>query len=199
MSDSKSIALGTIRAEHRALAAVIDSLKALVAEIRDGRMTADFGLFWSMIYYIDAFPDQLHHPKENDWLFARLRLRTHEADALINELVRQHEQEEAALGGLRRWLGNFEAGVPGSLEQLEQTIRTYAEFSWKHMRAEEHDLIPIAENHLTSADWDDIAAAFSENGDPLVGKHEGERFIALFRQIVAQAPAPIGLGVSRHS
>jgi len=199
MSDSKSIALGTIRAEHRALAAVIDSLKALVAEIRDGRMTADFGLFWSMIYYIDAFPDQLHHPKENDWLFARLRLRTHEADALINELVRQHEQEEAALGGLRRWLGNFEAGVPGSLEQLEQTIRTYAEFSWKHMRTEEHELMPIAEAHLTPADWGDIAAAFSENGDPLVGKHEGERFIALFRQIVEQAPAPIGLGVSRHS
>lgn len=199
MSDSKSIALGTIRAEHRALVAVLDSLKALVAEIRDGRMTADFGLFWSMIYYIDAFPDQLHHPKENDWLFARLRLRTHEADALITDLVRQHEQEEAALGGLRRWLGNFEAGVPGSLEQLEQTIRTYAEFSWKHMRAEEHELMPIAESHLTPADWDDIAAAFSENGDPLVGKHEGERFIALFRQIVEQAPAPIGLGASRHS
>lgn len=199
MSDSKSIALGTIRAEHRALAAVIDSLKALVAEIRDGRMTADFGLFWSMIYYIDAFPDQLHHPKENDWLFARLRLRTHEADALITELVRQHEQEEAALGSLRRCLGNFEAGVPGSLEELEQTIRTYAEFTWKHLRAEEHELMPIAEAHLTPADWDDIAAAFAENGDPLVGKHEGGRFIALFRQIVEQAPAPIGLGVPRHS
>lgn len=199
MSDSKSIALGIIRAEHRALVAVLDSLTALVAEIRDGRMTADFGLFWSMIYYIEAFPDQFHHPKENDWLFARLRLRTHEADALVTDLVRQHEQEEAALGCLRRWLGNFEAGVPGSLEQLEQTIRTYAEFSWKHLRAEEHELMPIAEAHLTSADWDDIAAAFSENGDPLVGKHEGERFIALFRQIVEQAPAPIGLGVSRHS
>ena len=194
MTDSKSIALNTIRAEHRALALVIDNIKGLIGEIRAERMRMDFPLFWSMIYYIDAFPDQLHHPKENDWLFSRVKLRTNEADALIGELLRQHEHEPVALGTIRKWLGNYEAGVAGSLEGLELAVKEFADFSRKHLRTEEHELLPIAESHLTSTDWDEIAKAFGENGDPLVGQHEGEQFIALFREIVDRTPAPLGLG-----
>lgn len=193
MSDPKARAMGTIRAEHRALAAVINNMKALIGEVRQGQMSMDFRLFWSMIYYIDAFPDRLHHPKENDWLFARLKARTHEADALIAELVAQHQQEGHALANIRRWLGNHEAGVPNSLAQLEAVVTDYAEFSWQHMRTEERDLMPLAEQHLTHADWDEIAQAFAENGDPLVGKEESQKFAGLFRDIVDHTPAPFGL------
>lgn len=76
MSDSRTQALNTIRAEHRTLAAVIHNLKDLLTEVQAGRMPADFPLLWSMVYYIDAFPDRLHHPKEDEWLFRLLRART---------------------------------------------------------------------------------------------------------------------------
>src|SRR3990167_10073648 len=113
MSDSRTQALNTIRAEHRTLAAVIHNLKDLLTEVHAQRMKVDFPLLWSMVYYIDAFPDRLHHPKEDEWLFRLLRFRTHEADALIDELQRQHTHEPQALGEIRRWLGNVEAGGPG--------------------------------------------------------------------------------------
>jgi hemerythrin-like domain-containing protein len=77
MSDSRTQALNTIRAEHRTLAAVIHNLKDLLAEVHAQRMKVDFPLLWSMVYYIDAFPDRLHHPKEDEWLFRLLRQRTH--------------------------------------------------------------------------------------------------------------------------
>jgi hemerythrin-like domain-containing protein len=64
------------------------------------------------------------------------------------------------------------------------------------MRREENELLPLAERHLTASDWNDIAQAFGDNGDPLIGQKEGERFFAMFRKIVAQAPAPIGLGIT---
>jgi hemerythrin-like domain-containing protein len=135
----------------------------------------------------------LHHPKEDEWLFRLLRQRTHEADALINELQRQHTHEPQALGDIRRCLGNVEAGVPGSMDALMRTVTTYAEFTWRHLKTEEHELMPLAERHLTDADWNDIAHAFAQNADPLNGFGEADAFQQRFREIVERTPAPLGL------
>lgn len=196
MNDSKSKAISIIRAEHRALAAVINNIKAMLLEVQAERMTMDFRLFWSMVYYIDAFPDRLHHPKEDDWLFARLKQRTQLADSLIDDLQSQHQAEPAALAGMRRDLGNFEAGVPGSMDALHATVANYADFTWKHLRAEENELLPLAETHLLPSDWDAIANAFAQNDDPLAGSADKELFDALFHDIVKRTPAPLGLGVA---
>lgn len=194
MSDSKSKAIGIIRAEHRALGAVISNIKAVLMEIQAGRMAMNFKLFWSMVYYIDAFPDRLHHPKEEEWLFARLRQRTQLADSLITTLQSQHQAESAALASIRRDLGNYEAGVHGSFEALQANVAAYAEFTWKHLRAEENELLPLAEAHLVASDWDAIAHAFAQNADPLAGSADNELFDALFHDIVNRTPAPLGLG-----
>jgi hemerythrin-like domain-containing protein len=196
MSDSKSKAISIIRAEHRALAAVINNIKAMLTEVQAERMPMDFRLFWAMVYYIDAFPDRLHHPKEDDWLFARLRQRTQLADSLIDALQSQHRAEPAALAGMRRDLGNFEAGVPGSMDTLQAMIANYADFTWKHLRAEENELLPLAEAHLLTSDWDDIAQAFAQNADPLGGSADNELFDKLFHDIVNRTPAPLGLGAA---
>lgn len=196
MSDSKTKAISIIRAEHRALAAVINNIKAMLLEVQTERMTMDFRLFWAMVYYIDAFPDRLHHPKEDDWLFARLKQRTPLADSLIDALQSQHQAEPAALAGIRRDLGNFEAGVPGSMDALQATVASYADFTWRHLRAEENELLPLAEAHLLPSDWDAIADAFAQNADPLVGSVEKELFDALFHDIVKRTPAPLGLGAA---
>jgi hemerythrin-like domain-containing protein len=194
MNDPKSIATGIIRAEHRALAAVINNFKSMVAEIRAGRLVADYRLFWSMIHYIDAFPDRLHHPKEDDWLFARIQQRTRAADELIEELAKQHLATESELHHLRKALGNYEAGLAGALDSLDVAIQRYAEFTWKHMAKEERELLPIGEECLTEDDWADIARAFQENCDPLTGAQEGAHFLTVFHQIVERTPAPMGLG-----
>jgi hemerythrin-like domain-containing protein len=196
MSDSKSKAITIIRAEHRALGAVINNIKAVLQEVQAGRMAMDFKLFWAMVYYIDAFPDRLHHPKEDDWLFARLAARTPLADTLIEELQSQHQQEPQALARMRRDLGNYEAGVPGSLEALQATVVSYADFTWKHLRTEENEMLPLAETHLLASDWDAIADAFAQNADPLVGSADNQLFDALFHDIVKCTPAPLGLGVA---
>lgn len=193
MSDTRTHALNIIRAEHRTLAAVIHNLKDLLAEVQAGRMAVDFPLLWSMVYYIDAFPDRLHHPKEDKWLFRLLRQRTHEGDALIEELQRQHTHEPQALGEIRRWLGNLQAGVPGSMEALMRTVATYADFTWRHLKVEEHELLPLAESHLTNTDWDEIAEAFAQNADPLSGFGQADAFHQRFRDIVQRTPAPLGL------
>ena len=196
MTDSKSKAINIIRAEHRALGAVINNIQAMLIEVQAERMSMDFRLFWAMVYYIDAFPDRLHHPKEDDWLFSRLKQRTQLADSLIDTLQSQHKAEPAALAGMRRDLGNFEAGVPGSMEAFQATVAGYADFTWKHLRAEENELLPLAETHLLASDWDAIAQAFEQNADPLVDSADNELFDKLFHDIVNRTPAPLGLGAA---
>lgn len=196
MSDSKSKAIGIIRAEHRALGAVINNIKALLQEVQAERMAMDFKLFWAMVYYIDSFPDRLHHPKEDDWLFDRLKQRTSLADGLIDTLQSEHQAEPVALAAMRRDLGNFEAGVAGGLDALQATVASYADFTWKHLRAEENELLPLAETHLLASDWDAISHAFAQNADPLVGSADKKLFDALFHDIVNRTPAPLGLGAA---
>lgn len=195
MSDSKSIAIGIIRAEHRSLAAVIHNMRELLNQARAGKMPMDFSLFWSMVYYIDAFPDLQHHPKEDNWLFERLKQRTDAANPLIQRLEQEHQTEPLALARLRRGLGNLEAGVPGGMEAFDVALSEYSEFTWKHLRVEEQELLPLAEEHLQEADWDDIAAAFAHNQDPLA-QAQTDSLHDHFRAIVNRTPAPFGLGAA---
>ena len=58
----------------------------LVRSIKDGTATPDFTLFGAMVYYIDAFPERFHHPKEETYLFRLLRLRYPAAGSLLDVL-----------------------------------------------------------------------------------------------------------------
>ena len=76
---------------YESITAVIEGLRHLVAEVRNGRMAADHALFGAMFHYIETFPEKLHHPKEDDFLFARLRERRPDAGPLLDGLEREHE------------------------------------------------------------------------------------------------------------
>ena len=77
-------AIEIIRGEHRSLAAVLDAAAFLLGHLRDGRADPDFKLLHAIVQYIEEFPERLHHPKEDQYLFARLKSRTHDADELID-------------------------------------------------------------------------------------------------------------------
>ena len=75
-------------------------------------------------------------------------------------------------------------------------VADYAAFHWEHARAEENELLPLAEAFLTAADWDEIDAAFAAHSDPLVGADAGAEYATLFRRIVSLLPPPLGVGPS---
>ena len=91
--------LDIIHDEHRALAAMLSGLRALAASIEAGRLQPDFDLMASMIEYIDKVPEKVHHPKENEFLFAKLRLRCAEALPAIEALEEEHRLGDARIAG----------------------------------------------------------------------------------------------------
>lgn len=190
-------AVSIIEDEHRSLAAVIHGLKYLVNQARGSRSEPDFTLLWSMLYYIEAFPEKLHHPKEDQYLFARLKARTREGDEVIAELEQQHVDGAAHVKALEQTLRRYQAGMSNGLDEFADAVEKFAEENWKHMSLEEKVVMPLAKKYLTAEDWVAIAEAFGENGDPQFGAEPDEEFSKLFSRIVNLAPPPIGVGPAR--
>jgi branched-chain amino acid transport system ATP-binding protein len=186
-------AIAIIHDEHRAITAVVEGLRHLVTEIVAGRMAPDHALLGALFHYIEQFPERLHHPKEDDFLFARLRLRRPDVAALLDGLQREHAIGHQRLAELKSAWERFRAD-PAALPPFADGVERYAHFHWLHMRREEEEVLPLASEALLQEDWDAIDAAFASNDDPVVGVPASKAFRELFRHLVAVMPPPYGVG-----
>jgi hemerythrin-like domain-containing protein len=190
-------ALAIIHDEHRSLGAVLHGLRFLLREMQEKGAAPDFKLLWAMLYYMDNFSERLHNPREDAYLFARLKERTHAADEVIATLEQQHRESGAHLRNLEQALGALEAGAPDGLKNFAAAAEKLIDEAWQHMNLEEKTVIPLAKQHLTAEDWVAIAEAFGEHGDPRFGAKPDHEFRDLFTRIVNLAPPPIGVGPPR--
>lgn len=184
--------LDIIHDEHRALAAMLSGMRTLVDGIEAGRLKPDFDLLADMIRYVDEVPEVVHHPKEDQYLFAKLRLRSQEALPYIEQLETDHRQGEARIALLRNALEAYRKAGDAGFAGFKMALTIYLEQEWRHMNTEEHKIFPLAKAYLTAEDWAEIDAAFLANGNPWEGA--AGKYEALFSQIVNMAPAPVGLG-----
>jgi branched-chain amino acid transport system ATP-binding protein len=190
-------AIRIIRAEHRSLAAVLDGMIYLVHQIRDRGAEPDFNLLGAMIYYFDTVPERFHHPKEDEYLFHRLRLRHPDAVPLLERLKSEHRAGAEKIRTLALALTRYQQGGAAEFSNFMAAVEAYATFQWKHMGTEEKEVLPLAEKHLTAPDWKVIDAAFLGHTDPMLGAKAGIEYDALFDRIFKLAPPPIGMGPTR--
>jgi hemerythrin-like domain-containing protein len=186
-------AVSILKSEHRSISAVLQGLKELGRMAQNASVRPRFQVLRSMLRYIDEYPEKLHHPKEDQYLFARLVARAPDTKAFVEELQAEHKEGTRLIRELERALLFFEEDWPGGAREFLAAADAYADFHWKHMRKEEQLLLPLAQHHLTAEDWKAIDAAFAANADPIAELHEGD-FENLFSRIANFAPAPVGLG-----
>jgi hemerythrin-like domain-containing protein len=186
-------AVRILRDEHRSISAVLSGLRELARMAQEPGVRPDFAALRAMVYYIDTFPEKLHHPKEDQHLFARLQQRAPEAAPLVRMLQDEHVAGARLARGLEHSVLGYEQSWPEGGGAFRDAVEAYAQFHWQHMRKEEQALLPLAEQRLTVEDWAAIATAFRANEDPLAGTAEHD-FKRLFHRIAQLAPAPVGLG-----
>lgn len=187
-------AIDILFAEHRSLAAVLHGMLHLVRDIRLRGTPPTFNVLGAMVYYVDAFPERFHQPKEDAYLFRLLALRCADAAPLIDRLQAEHRLGAEKIRALDQALHRYEHGGPTEFAAFAEAVRAYAAFHWDHMRTEEDKLIPLARRHLTTQDWQEIDTAFTGHSDPLFGAIVQDEYEDLFRKIVNLAPRPIGVG-----
>jgi nucleotide-binding universal stress UspA family protein/hemerythrin-like domain-containing protein len=180
-----------IRDEHRSLGAVIHGLEHVVREARTKAVAPQFPLLRAMLHYIKAFPETLHHPKEEAYLFRKLRIRTTEYSETLDELERQHDVGHALVGRLEAALDAYEADPVGGLAGFAEAVEQFSAAQWQHMNLETKVIMPAAQRHLTAGDWAEIGAAFAGNSDPRFSEDNDEEFRRLFARILNLAPLSV--------
>jgi len=193
--------LTIIRQEHRALSAMLRSTVLLLDEHRRRDTLPDFGALRAMLFYVDEFPEKLHHPKESQLLFESLRRRSAQADAILERLDREHARGEQAIRELEHLLLGLE--VMSDTDQRAErydafhtTFSSYVRFYLEHMHIEEREVLPLAEELLDAGDWEEIDAAFLTNRDPLVGYEADEAYRPLFKKILDVLGRSNGVGAN---
>lgn len=192
-------ALRVIRDEHASLAAMLKSLLQMVNRGPDpegrGEHERYFDVLRAMLFYIDEFPETLHHPKETELLFPRVAKAAPETAELIAQLDRDHHAGESRVRELMHLLMAWEYLGDGRRAAFETAVKAYVGFYLEHMRQEEVVILPAAERALTDADWHALNAAFATNQDPLNTRLPRDpQFDRLFTRIVMLAPSPVGVG-----
>ena len=185
-------ALRIITEEHQNLWRIAVTMEQVADEIEaGGHIEREF--FNSLFDYIEQFVDRAHHPKEDDYLFRLLRLRSDDAVAILDRLQAEHRNGPENLKALRAKLADAAAGKLGGGD-FAYALRVYTEGLKSHIHSEEKDAIPLAREVLTAEDWAEIDRAFLDNDDPIFGEKAKAEFRELFHRIVSLAPESIGLG-----
>jgi len=182
-----------IRAEHAAVEAVLRSLRSMLDSGPGDDPERYFDVLRAMLFYIDEFPERLHHPKELDLLFPRVARRVPQLLPVIQRLEEDHLRGEGTVRSLQHLLLAWELLGEARRGRFEQAARRYIDFYREHMRMEEEQVLPLAEQVLDEADWAVLDAAFEAHRDPMVAHTEGRTDAAydrLFTRIVRQVRSP---------
>lgn len=184
-----------IHDEHAALSAMLQSLRLMVQRGPGDQPESFFDVLRAMLFYIDEFPERLHHTKESELLFPPVRERAPHLKEALDQLERDHIRGEGAVRELQHLLLAWELLGESRRAVFEQACERYLGFYLEHMRLEETLILPEAERVLHADDWQRLDQAFAANADPLSGKYPRDPvYDRLFTRIVTRAPAPIGLG-----
>lgn len=172
--------LEVIRAEHRNIARVLEAMESVIA-----KPPGDAGLcvLSSAVYYMRTFPDRLHHPKEEEFLFKALLRVAPDASNLIAALVLEHQEGVELLDEMDRNLQAYVREPDAWRKALAESVAAYVAFQRRHMGHEESEILMVAEQRLSADDLAAVGRAFAANVDPLYGDDFAVGYAALARHI----------------
>ena len=190
----KHTSLQIIRDEHASLAAMLQSMRMMVDRGPADNAENFFDVMRAMLFYIDEFPERLHHPKESNLLFPRVAKAVPHVMGTVDRLERDHMHSEKSVRDVQRLLLSWELLGDSRRQAFTDAFKQYVDAYLEHMRLEEEVILPEAEKVLTEPTGKNWTPR-SRPTAPLTGKYPPDpAYDRLFTRIVMRAPAPIGLG-----
>lgn len=191
------LAVRVIRAEHDALAAMLRTVPLLLDAHHRAGTAPDFGALRAMLFYVDEFPERLHHKKESELLFPRLRALAPALRDTLDDLEADHAQGERAIRALQHSLLAWEQMGESRRDKFQEQLRVYSARYLRHMKREETEVLPRAAEVFGADDWAELDEAFGSHQDPLAprpGQAVDAAYAPLRERILAALPAPFGWG-----
>ncbi|RTL56847.1 MAG: hemerythrin domain-containing protein [Rhodocyclaceae bacterium] len=185
-------AIEIIHDEHMALAAVLNAMLHIVDGIESRKSVPDFELLSLIVKYIAEVPENLHHPKEDQYLFTFLRRKWPASTEVLAQLEKEHRGGGERISSLQSALSEYQRLGDLGFQKFSAEARTFAAQEWRHMSLEEKKVMPLAREYLAKEDWNEIYEAFTRNGNPWQGTNQ--EYDRMFTRIVSLVPPPLGVG-----
>lgn len=179
-------AIARIRDEHRTIAAVVEGLRRIAAAKADPLTDDDKRIALGAVRFLGDFAGRQHHPKEEDYIFGKLRMRCADMQGELSLLEQQHTTEGSLLAEVQRSLEG--AAVAGHGSELSQRIEALAKHVWGHMGKEEEVILPLARAHLDEEEWREIDAAFAGDTDPRFGADDEKQLRSMYTRLANMLP-----------
>lgn len=174
-------------AEHVNFLRLLDVLARQMSVFQEGERP-NYELMRNAVQYLRHFPGRYHHPRE-DIAFACLLKKNPALQGQISFLLQEHRVIAASGEELLARLEDAASDVMISRETLEAAAATHLLYYRHHIYNEERDILPLAAQHLTGADWKAVAAAVPPAHDPLFGDDADAQYRDLRHQIALDSQA----------
>lgn len=185
-------ALRIISEDHNNLWRMATTVDQLADDMQAGAAPA-FDFLYQVLDYMAQLEELFHYPKENDHLFAFVRLRSPGLAVTLDALEQDHRVSNArhlALCTSLTAVANGDLPLPALTKQL----REFTADLKRHILVEEKQVLPVAHKTLLPDDWRQIDLAFHDATHPQFGQTAQARFRELYHRIVSVAPESLGLG-----
>jgi branched-chain amino acid transport system ATP-binding protein len=172
-----------IEQQHRAMASVLLALRFLTRQALRSGKRPDFHWLRTLAGYVELFPERLHHPNEETYLYRVLLRREPATVRMVARLRRDHAASAGYANRLREALADWERGDAKAGPYSVHVATDFARFMWRHARFEEREMLPIARAAFTEAEWRAVGRAFTAAADPLIGSQSRQHCEAALRRI----------------
>lgn len=144
--------LQSLHNEHIYMAKLLDTLDEQVGLITQGK-DADFKLLLDIVDYLQNFPEQYHHPKE-DLIYQRMALRDESFASELFALLEEHQALAVAIERLAEAIRDVHI-MPTMLkkERVGELCAQYELRMREHINTEESRILPKALELLREEDW----------------------------------------------
>lgn len=184
-------AVEILRADHRAINALLDAFERVLALSRQMRRVDASAA--ELLAFFQFYADGLHQQREECCLLPRLlaRARSVEQRIALGRMCGEHEQERLALRALGQSLLGAIWGSASDLCEFQRLAGIFVREHRGHLWAEERELLPLAESLLAPEDDAAVLAGFAalEAASPEGALRLGERIERLLRPASAPASA----------
>jgi len=145
---------------------------------------ADLEAVFDAVRYMKEYPDNIHHPLEDEIFKYYLTHYKHD-HALFENLLNEHSTMPDLTEKLLRLLNATLMSVPQDRKLLCDCLKKYIATQRNHMNLEEGNVYPILNSSLMDHDWVKIRKIFNGKSDPMFGKQVEKSYIGLLSKVVA--------------
>jgi len=158
--------------------------------------TPDYSMMFSIVVYIQEYPEQAHHPLE-DAVFSIFIERGGEEARIARALIKDHTELEVITHKLRASLELLEIGDASKKDNLKHKLSIFLSRQRQHLYTEEMRIYPLINRVVKKQDWAKIEAVAPRMDDPVFGERTRSDYERLHHEIECRS-TPAAYSISNE-